>query len=73
MKTLSKDDFLALTEREQAEYINDLCKANKLDPFLTIDDEIIDNDSGEIVTDLFDYALDINIEATDLKGKVFTD
>lgn len=73
MKTLSKDEFKDLTEREQAEYINDLCRANGIDPYLTIGDEIVDNDSNEVVEDLFDYALDLNIEATDLRGKVFAD
>ncbi|HAR80447.1 MAG TPA: hypothetical protein DCR21_06400 [Succinivibrionaceae bacterium] len=74
MKTLTKDEFTALTETEQARYINALCAANHIDPpYLTIADEIVDKDSGEVVEDLFDYALDLNIEATDLRGKVFAD
>ncbi len=46
MKTLTKDEFKDLSEKEQAEYINGLCKANGIDPYLTIGDEIVDNDDG---------------------------
>lgn len=74
MKTLTKDEFLTLSEKKQALYINALCAANHIDPpYLTIGDEIVDNDDGEVVKDLFDYALEIHIEATDLRGKVFAD
>ena len=76
MKILTKDEFNGLKVIEQVEYINELCKDRGIDPYLRIENgNVIDIDSGETIEerDLFDYALDLNIEATDLQGKVFAD
>ena len=76
MKILTKDEFNGLKVIEQVEYINELCKNRGIDPYLRIENgNIIDIDSGETIEEIsfFDYALDLNIEATDLQGKVFAD
>jgi hypothetical protein len=75
MKILTKDEFNALTEYGQYTYINNLCECAGIDHYLAIHEygAVIDVDSGEEATNLIDYALDLNIEATDLQGKVFAD
>ena len=74
MKLLTRDEFLSLTDREQANYLNDLAVFLGTDK-LTYekDDQIYDRDSDTVIEDLFDYALDLNYDATDFENKVFAD
>ena len=74
MKLLTRDEFLGLTDREQANYLNDLAVSLGTDK-LTYekDDQIYDRDSDTVIKDLFDYALDLNYDATDFENKVFAD
>ena len=74
MKLLTKDEFLSLTDREQANYLNDLAVFLGTDkPTYEKDDQIYDRDSYTVIEDLFDYALDLNYNATDFENKVFAD
>ena len=74
MKLLTRDEFLSLTDREQANYLNDLAVFLGTDkPTYEKDDQIYDRDSDTVIEDLFDYALDLNYDATDFENKVFAD
>ena len=74
MKLLTRDEFLELTDREQANYLNDLAVSLGTDkPTYEKDDQIYDRDSDTVIKDLFDYALDLNYDATDFENKVFAD
>ena len=77
MKTLSKDEFLKLDTDEQIDYINEHAKKHSHKEWLYYrDGEIYDIDDAENPineNDLFDYALNVHYEATDLQGKLFLD
>ena len=77
MKTLTKDDFLKLSTYEQMSYINEHTLKYNGREWLNIDNNnnIIDVDAGSDypVDNLFDYALDMHCEATDVQGKLFLD
>jgi len=82
MKLLTRDDVKALTTCEMAQYVNVLCKNNKIKPYF----EIINNkvyinhklipysDNKPYSKDeLYSTILGINSEETALKGKIFAD
>ena len=73
MKTLTKDEFLRLDTIEQMDYINEHALKYNGREWLYLDDNhnIIDVDSELPVDNLFDYALDVHYEGTDLQGKLF--
>ena len=75
MKTITKDDFLKLGTIEQMDYINKHALKYNGREWLDIDDNnnIIDIDSDDPVDNLFDYALELHYEATDVQGKLFLD
>ena len=78
MKLLTKDEVQALDHYQMAEYLNEVCKANGVDPFLVWHDgKLFDAEDleNEIVDkwDLYNVLLDYDNEATDLQGKVFAD
>lgn len=74
MKLLTRDEFLGLTDRDQAKYLNNLAIFLGTDkPTYEKDDQIYDCDSDTVIKDLFDYALDLNYNATDFENKVFAD
>lgn len=74
MQTLTRDEFNLLLDFEQVNYINNLCQSRGCRKFLQYRrGKIIDLDSGEQVHDIYDYALDLHYEATDLQGLVFSD
>ena len=75
MKTITKDEFLKLGTIEQMDYINEHALKYNGREWLYIDDNnnIIDIDSDDPVDNLFDYALNMHYEATDLQGKLFLD
>lgn len=75
MKTITTDDFLKLSTIEQMDYINEHALKYNGREWLYIDDNnnIIDIDPEQPVDNLFDYALDMHYEATDLQGKLFVD
>ena len=55
MKLLTRDEFLGLTDREQANYLNDLAVFLGTDkPTYEKDDQIYDRDSHTVIEDLFD-------------------
>ena len=75
MKTLTKDEFLRLDTIEQIDYINERALKYNGREWLYLDDNhnIIDVDSELPVDNLFDYALDMHYECTDLQGKLYLD
>ncbi len=74
MKLLTRNDFLGLTDKDQAKYLNDLADFLGIDKTTyEKDDLIFDRDSGTVIDNLFDYALDLNYNPTDFEGKVFAD
>ena len=75
MKTLTKDEFLKLDTIEQMDYINEHAQKYNGREWLYIGDnnDIYDVDNNQEVNNLFDYALDMYYEATDLQGKLFLD
>lgn len=75
MKTITKNDFLKLGTIEQMDYINEHALKYSGREWLYIDDNnnIIDVDSEQPVDNLFDYALNMHYEGTDLQGKLFLD
>ena len=77
MNTLTKDEFNALSIHEQADYINYFAKKYAGREFLYLTglgnyNDVDDPESGHI-DNLFDYALELHYEATDLQGKLFLD
>ena len=75
MKTITKDEFLKLSTYKQMDYINEHALKYNGREWLYIDDynNIIDVDSNDPVDDLFDYALELHHEATDVQGILFLD
>lgn len=75
MKTITKDDFLKLNTYEQMDYINEHAFEYNGREWLYMDDynNIIDVDSNDPVDNLFDYALELHYETTDVQGKLFLD
>ena len=75
MKTITTDDFWKLSTYEQMDYINEHALKYNCREWLDIDDNnnIIDIDSNDPVDNLFDYALELHYEATDVQGKLFLD
>lgn len=74
MQALTRDEFNQLVDFEQVNYINNLCQSQGCRKFLRYQrGQIIDADSGESVNNIYDYALDLHYEATDLHGLVFSD
>lgn len=78
MKLLTKDEVMGMSMHQMSEYLNKVCKANNIEPFLVWQDgTLFDADDMESpisdAPELFDMLLDYDNEATDLQGKVFAD
>ena len=73
-KLLTKDEFLYKTTEEQARYLIDL--ALYLDVPVPIYEQgglIFDSAADQVIDNIYDYALDLNLDATDFYQKVFVE